>query len=90
MSILTSQLPNSNLGLKNQTPPTFGATPLGIHGSATALHDTFSTNGTPTISFNSSNSARPKLIPSQLDDIKATLESPYTPGAGSYLQNLPQ
>jgi hypothetical protein len=80
MSILTSQLPNSNLGLKNQTPPTFGAVPAG------ALHDTYSTNGTPSISFNSSNSARPLLRPSQLDDLKSL----YTPGAGAYLQNLPQ
>jgi hypothetical protein len=86
MSILTSQLPNSNLGLKNQTPPTFGTTPLGLHGSATALHDTYSTNGTPTISWNSLNVRGLNPRPSQLDDLKST----YTPGAGSYLQNLPQ
>jgi hypothetical protein len=80
MSILTNQLPNSNLGLKNQTPPTFGTVPAG------ALHNTYSTNGTPSISWNSANSTRVIPKPSQLDDLKSL----YTPGAGSYLQNLPQ
>ena len=80
MSILTSQLPNSELGLKNQTPPSFGTVPAG------ALHNTYSTNGTPSISWNSLNVRGLNPRPSQLDDLKST----YTPGAGSYLLNLPQ
>jgi hypothetical protein len=80
MSILSNQLPNSILGLKNQTPPTFGTVPAG------GLHNTYSTNGTPSISWNSLNGPGMKPSPSQLDDLKSL----YTPGAGAYLQNLPQ
>lgn len=79
MSILTNQLPKSNLGLKNQTPATFGTIPAG------ALHDTYSTNGTPSISWSSINGVGMKPTPSQLDDLKSL----YKPGAGSYMNNKP-
>jgi hypothetical protein len=78
MGIL-SNFAKSVLGLKGKTPQTFGVDPAG------ALHNQYSNAGSPNIKWRTISGEGMKPQPSKLDNLKGK----YTPGKGSYLQNLP-
>jgi hypothetical protein len=78
MGIL-STFAKSVLGLKNKAPQTFGVDPAG------ALHNQYSTKGSPDVKWRTISGEGMKPRPSKLDDLKGK----YKPGKGAYLQNLP-
>ena len=78
MGIL-SNFAKSVLGLKGKTPQTFGVDPAG------ALHNQYSNAGSPNVKWRTISGEGMKPQPSKLDNLK----DKYTPGKGSYLQNLP-
>ena len=76
---LLQKITNSVLGLGGKNPSTFGVDPAG------ALHNEYSTTGTPKVKWRTISGEGMKPQPSKLDNLKGK----YTPGKGSYINNLP-
>lgn len=80
MSLLTN-ITKMTLGLKNQTPKTFGVDPI----PPGSLHLNYSTAGVPDVKWRTISGEGMKPRPSKLDDLKGK----YNPKK-SYINNKPK
>ena len=78
---LLQDFAKSVLGLKGNTPKTFGVDPI----PPGSLHLDYSTNGTPDVKWRTISGEGMKPRPSKLDDLKGK----YTPKK-SYINNKPK
>ena len=62
---LQDKLPTSILGLKGQKPQTFGVNPI----PPDSLHDLYSVDGNPDVTWRPSNSLGFKPLPSTIDEL---------------------